>query len=81
VRALGRFGSTALMLTDIQSGGPAESAGLLSGDLMLEFDGHVLFTVDELHRLLTFERAGRDLSVKILRRGKVLERSIRPVAD
>ena len=41
------------------------------GDLVLEFAGHAVFTVDDLHRLLTDEAAGRDLEVKVLRQAKI----------
>ena len=69
------------MLTDVKGGGPADIAGLRDGDVMLEFDNQKIFAVDDLHRLLTVERASRVLRAKILRAGEVLDREIQPLPD
>jgi S1-C subfamily serine protease len=79
--ALGRIQDTAVMLGDVKSGGPADKGGLRAGDVLLEFDGETVFGVDDLHRLLTFERASRDVPTKILRAGKVMPVVVRPLPD
>jgi len=79
--ALGRAHDGGVMLGDVQTGGPADQAGVQAGDVLLKFDGETVFGVDDLHRLLTFERASRDIPIEILRVGKVLPIAVRPLPD
>ena len=79
--ALGRTQDTGVMLGDVQSGGPADRGRMQVGDVLLEFDGETVFGVDDLHRLLTFERASKDVEAKILRAGKVSTVTVRPLPD
>ena len=46
---------------------PASEAGLVAGDLIIEFDGYPISGIDDLHRLLTDERVGRKTPVTIIR--------------
>jgi S1-C subfamily serine protease len=79
-RRLQREGDTAVLVVEA-TGGAAERGGLRQGDLILEFDGRPVFTVDDLHRLLTDDAAGRDLPVKVLRQAKLETLTVRPDAD
>jgi S1-C subfamily serine protease len=81
VRSLQRAGGNALVITEVAADGPAARAGLQVGDVLLEFDGEAIGGVDQLHRLLTIERANRDIPLHLLRRGKLVELAIRPDAD
>jgi S1-C subfamily serine protease len=45
----------------------AREAGLLAGDLVVEFDGQPIRGIDDLHRLLTDERIGKRVSVTVIR--------------
>ena len=45
----------------------ARDAGLLAGDLIVEFDGDPIRGIDDLHRLLTDERIGKKTPVTIVR--------------
>ena len=45
----------------------AREAGLLTGDLMVEFDGQPIRGIDDLHRLLTDERIGKHVAVTVIR--------------
>jgi S1-C subfamily serine protease len=49
-------------------GGAAQLAGVLSGDVVVRFAGEPVGTVDDLHRLLTAERAGQAVPLTLLRR-------------
>ena len=49
--------------------------------MLLEFDGAAIESLDHLHRLLTAELAQRDVALRVLRRGKVIDAVIRPTAD
>jgi S1-C subfamily serine protease len=81
LRALERTHSGAVMISEVLPGGPAERAGLERGDLLLELDGEPITGVDQLHRLLTVERAGREIAVRLLRRGKTQSVAVVPEAD
>ncbi len=47
--------------------GPAAAAGLKTGDIIVAFDNLPIATVDDLHRLLTEERAGKPAPLTSLR--------------
>ena len=53
---------SAAMITDLVPGGPAETAGLAKGDVVLNFAGEAIHGVDDMHRMLTGERANRPYS-------------------
>jgi S1-C subfamily serine protease len=81
LRALERSESGAVMVSEVFAGGPAERAGLEEGDLLLELDGESITGVDRLHRLLSAERAGREVAIRLLRRGKSHSVTLTPEAD
>jgi S1-C subfamily serine protease len=81
VRGLGRSASTAILVLEVLADGPAQRAGLEKGDVLLEFDGAAIESLDHLHRLLTVELAQREVALRVLRRGKVVELSVRPVTQ
>jgi S1-C subfamily serine protease len=57
------------LVTDVHEALPAKSAGLEPGDILLDFDGTPLEGPDDLVRLLTAERIGRAVPIRLLRRG------------
>jgi S1-C subfamily serine protease len=59
-------------------GGPAERAGLEQGDIIIGFDGHPVRGIDDLHRLLTDERVGTRVPVRVLRRPDILVMQLTP---
>jgi S1-C subfamily serine protease len=67
VRGLERATQNAVMVSEVMPDSPAERAGVVAGDVLLTFDGHVLSGVDDLHRLLTSDRAGKNFSVTLVR--------------
>ena len=58
-------------VTAVSEGSPAAESGLRPGDLIVEFGGEPVRGVDDLHRLLTEERIGELLALKLLRRGEL----------
>ena len=72
---------SAAMVTDLVPGGPAEQAGLAKGDIVLRVAGETIRGVDDMHRLLTGERANTELSVEVLRAGKLMTLVVIPEAD
>ena len=45
----------------------AKEAGLLTGDIVIDFDGYPIRGIDDLHKLLTDERIGRHTPVTVIR--------------
>jgi S1-C subfamily serine protease len=66
-RGLERSSQNAVMVSEVMPDSPASRAGLVSGDVLLSFDGHTLSGVDDLHRLLTSERAGNSVAITLMR--------------
>jgi S1-C subfamily serine protease len=51
-------------------GSPAATAGLESGDLIVQIDGEALSGIDRLHRLMDERHIDRPTSITLLRRGR-----------
>jgi len=62
-------------------GGAASRAGLLPGDVLLKLDDEVLTGVDDLHRLLTVERAQSECVLSVLRAKEIKTIAIVPDTD
>ena len=57
----------AILVQSVESGSPAERAGLRPGDLLVGFGGGALTGIDDLQRELSDERIGRSAELIILR--------------
>src|SRR5262252_2064160 len=69
---------TAILIVSFEESSPARKAGLREGDLIIAFDGQSVAGIDQLHRLLTGERAGQSLPVEVIRRTERLTLQIVP---
>jgi S1-C subfamily serine protease len=58
-----------LLVVGVSAGGPADSAGVLIGDLILGLDQHPVGSTDDLLGLLTGDRVGRAVPLRVLRGG------------
>ncbi len=74
-----RSGARAIRVSEVEPGGPAAAAGLLTGDLLLSLEGIALEGADDLIRLLGAGRIGRETTISILRGGQVERRTLLPV--
>jgi S1-C subfamily serine protease len=81
VRGLERASQNAVMVSEVMNDGPASRAGLKPGDVLLTFDGHALSGVDDLHRLLTSERAGKSLTISLMRGVRIESVTITPQSE
>ena len=79
-RRLGRSALTAPRVLEVSAGGPAALAGLAAGDLLLAADGAELAGVDALHRLLTAERIGKSVALRLLRGREIMTKAAVPAA-
>jgi S1-C subfamily serine protease len=80
-RRLRRAEGSGVQILDVQPGGPAAAAGLARGDVILDFAGSAVFTVDDLHRLLTAERAGRASPVTVIHGAEIKTTDLKPALD
>src|SRR4051794_24556889 len=77
-RKTGSRPSGGVLVVGVDPGGPADRAGLEEGDLILGLDGHPVGGIDDLHRLLTEDRVGIKVPVRVLRRPEILNLHIVP---
>jgi S1-C subfamily serine protease len=80
-RRLRRAEGSAVQILEVQSGGPAAEAGLVKGDVILDFADSPVFTVDDLHRLLTAEIAGRMTALRVIHGAEIRTVELKPVID
>jgi serine protease DegQ len=66
----------ALLVVGVTDESPASAAGVLVGDILLEFDGHEINSPEELLDLLLGDRVGRAVPLKVLRGGGMVEFSV-----
>jgi S1-C subfamily serine protease len=59
----------ALLVVGVTSGSPAATAGVLVGDLLLDFDGHAIGSPEDLLDLLVGDRVGREVRLRVMRGG------------
>lgn len=57
----------ALLVVGVTSGSPAAAAGVLVGDVLLEFDGQHVESPEDLLDLLSGQRVGRQIALRVLR--------------
>ena len=58
---------SAVLVTSVESGAPADRAGMKDGDLIVAFDATTIGSLDDLHRALTDDRIGSSTRLGILR--------------
>jgi S1-C subfamily serine protease len=56
-----------VMVASLEPGSPAQRAGLREGDVIVSFDHKPIFTMDDLQRLLTFQRVGVPWPITVVR--------------
>ncbi|NDJ54795.1 MAG: PDZ domain-containing protein [Chloroflexi bacterium] len=64
---------TGLLIVTVEGGSPADQGGLLMGDTIIGLDGQAVRSLDELLSLLSSERVGREVAVRIMRGGELHE--------
>ena len=64
---------TGLLIASTETDSPAEKGGLLMGDTIVALDGQAVRHLDDLLALLSGDRIGKAIPVKIIRGGEVKE--------
>jgi S1-C subfamily serine protease len=65
-----------LLVVDVTTGGPADSGGVLVGDVILDLDQQPVGSTDDLLGLLTTDRVGRGVTVRVLRGGAAADLTV-----
>jgi S1-C subfamily serine protease len=60
---------SALLVSSVQPGSPADRAGILLGDVLVSLDGHALTHPAELYPLLDEDRIGAEARASVIRAG------------
>jgi S1-C subfamily serine protease len=79
VRAYQLAQKTGVLVTDVHDALPAKGAGLDPGDVLLDFDGKTLEGPDDLIRMLTADRIGLSVTLRLLRNGQLRQVVVVPV--
>ncbi len=69
---------TGLLVVSVEPDSPAERAGLVVGDVIVEFAGQPVATIDALHKLLTESRIGIQTAMTVIRHADKLAMNIVP---
>ena len=63
----------AVEIVEVAADGPAQSAGLRAGDLLVAINGRVITGVDDLHRMLSGLPTARQLLLSVIRENRIIE--------
>jgi S1-C subfamily serine protease len=75
-RKLGLDHRDGLIVLSLAPQGPADQAGLLVGDILIELAGRPLHDVDDLHAALGGDRIGERIRVGLVRGGERVDSAI-----
>lgn len=68
--------ANAFLVVAVTEGSPAAEAGILVGDILVEFDGHPVESPEDLLGLLLGDRVGRRVAAKVVRGGTAMELTV-----
>jgi len=69
---------TAVEVVEVVDGSPAEAAGLLPEDLIVELGGRRTEGAGDLQRLMTEDLIGESVIARVIRRGELIELTVVP---
>ena len=61
---------TIVQVISVEKNGPAYTAGVEEGDVLLQLDGKDIGTIDDMHKVLHKKKAGSEITLLIIRDGK-----------
>lgn len=67
-----------VMVVSVENNSPAKKAGLMRGDVIVDFGGQPVASIDELHKLLTREKVGVRVPLTVIRRNEKISFDIVP---
>lgn len=69
---------TGVLVVSLEADGVADNSQLHPNDIIVEFDGQAVTTVDDLHRFLIDDTIGRPIALTVLRQNKRITIQVRP---
>lgn len=66
-----------LLVMHVEPGGPADEAGVLLGDVLVDMDGRAFSDVEDLSEVLRQKGAGKEVQTSLIRGGSRLQLTIR----
>ena len=78
-RQLGQGCDRGVIIVEVALEGPAARAGLRPRDAIIFINGTPTPDVDAIHRILTGDKVGQQLPIKVIRKDKVIEATVEPV--
>jgi S1-C subfamily serine protease len=78
VRRFGLDQDWGVLVSHVAAKGPADRAGIQTGDVLVKLDGRAITGVDELLKSLTDQALDRVIAVSVIRNGGVLTLDIKP---
>jgi len=66
-----------LLVMHVEPGGPAGSAGILLGDVLLDLDGTGFEDLDDVHQILDRKGAGQEIQANLIRGGQKTQATIK----
>ncbi len=67
-----------IQIQSVESGSPAEKAGVVVGDVIVQFEGRPIDSIDDLHKGLNEQSIGRAVTLWVLRNGNLQQISAVP---
>jgi serine protease Do len=67
-----------LLLDGVQADSPAEKGGLRAGDLIVEWGGARIDSLEDIQVIFENAEAGKEVKVTVLRQGKRVELKVTP---
>jgi S1-C subfamily serine protease len=78
VRRFGLDQDWGVLVSHVAAKGPADQAGIQTGDVLVKLDGRAITGVDELLKSLTDQALDRVIAVAVIRNGGVLTLDVKP---
>jgi S1-C subfamily serine protease len=66
-----------MLVMHVEPTGPADAAGVLLGDVLLDMDGRAFTDVDDVSEVLGNKGAGQEVQTSLIRGGQRLQLAIR----
>jgi len=66
-----------LLVMHVEPGGPADSGGVLLGDILLDMDGQAFSDLDDVYEALARKGVGQEVNTSLIRAGQRLQLTIR----
>jgi S1-C subfamily serine protease len=67
-----------IQIQSVEADGPANNSGLLAGDIIVQFEGRPIDSIDDLHKALDETTIGRKVNLWVLRSGSLKSIAVTP---